>query len=202
MLKNRPPFGPAVPRAFYAKDVRVVARELLGLILVRRQGASLQAGRIVEVEAYGRQGDRASHATSGKTPRNAVMFGPPGHAYVYFTYGMHWLLNVVAERAGKPAAVLLRGVELLLPKKTLILGPARLAKAFAVTGRHNGEDLTRSAALWIAYPRAARPRGRILRTPRIGVDYAGFSSRWRRRFVLEPDLKETLAGAHKKQGAR
>ena len=141
------------------------------MVLARRIGRKIIRGRILETEAYGGAGDRASHSYRGKTARNTVMFGPPGHAYVYFTYGMHWLLNVVCQAEGTPAAVLIRGVELLtklpsrqaskrarecldveppshaptLPRshtRTLILsGPAKLTKRFQVTGTLNGEDL-------------------------------------------------------------
>lgn len=203
-----------VSRSFFNRDVRDVARDLLGMVLARRlkHGRTIR-GRISETEAYGGRGDRASHAYRGKTPRNAVMFGKPGHAYVYFTYGMHWLLNIVCQDEGIPAAVLIRSVELLadaarvqagtrasvqardersrtFPRshaRTLMLsGPARLTKRFHVTGTVNGEDLVTSHRLWIesiSPPEAPVP-GRIIRTPRIGVGYAGPAARWRRRFLL------------------
>lgn len=120
------------------------------------------------------------------------MFGPPGHAYVYFTYGMHWLLNVVCEVAGAPAAVLIRGVELLPSGRrhtddTELNGPAKLTKALRITGALNSEDLVKSRRLWIAHrqPEAGRRKPeRIVRTPRIGVAYAGHAARWKRRYLF------------------
>lgn len=141
--------------------------------------------RIVETEAYGGRHDRASHAYRGKTRRNAVMFGSPGVAYVYFVYGMHWLLNVVTGAEGVPAAVLIRGVE-LLGAGSRIVGPARLTKFLRITGALNGEDLVTSRRLWLARPFSSAGKKHILRTPRIGVGYAGpFWARKRWRFVLE-----------------
>lgn len=113
------------------------------------------------------------------------MFGPPGHAYVYFTYGMHWLLNVVTGNTGEAAAVLIRG--LALPDETLISGPAKLTKYLKITGALNGEDLVTSRRLWIVHrqPETGRRKPeRIIRTPRIGVDYAGHAARWKRRYLL------------------
>lgn len=199
------------PRRAYAGDPVTLARRLLGAVLVRRlPGGLVLRGRIVETEAYGGAGDRASHAFKGRTRRNAVMFGPPGHAYVYFTYGMHWLLNVVCQKEGTPAAVLIRGVELIPqdhPKKrrrissrffglgpqndtwVLPAGPAKLTNAFHIDGRLNGEDFVTSRRLWIERLNSpslplSRSHARIMRTPRIGVDYAGSAARWRRRFLL------------------
>ncbi len=194
-------------RNTYAKDPVTVARVLLGAVLVRRlPGGRMLRGRITETEAYGGPGDRASHAFNGRTRRNAVMFGPPGHAYVYFTYGMHWLLNVVCEASGTPAAVLIRGAEPLkatsykLPAP--LDGPAKLTKAFRIDGRLNGEDLVTSRRLWIEHqaPGARHQRsGPIAVTPRIGVDYAGRAARWRRRFVLLPNRR---SDQKKKRGTR
>ena len=176
---------PRLPRRFYNRNVLEVARDLLGMALVRRMenGHTVRA-RIVETEAYGGPRDRASHAYRGKTLRNAAMFGSPGHAYIYFTYGMHWLLNVVAEPAGDPAAVLIRGVDVLEQLPSRLSGPARVTKYLQISGSLNAEDLVRSPHLWIE--RSQDPRGarRVTRTPRIGVDYAGAAARWHRRFLL------------------
>lgn len=199
--------GPvALPSTFFARSALHAAPDLLGCTLVRRiRGRELLTGQIIETEAYGGHRDRASHAFQGPTPRNAVMFGPPGFAYVYFTYGMHWLFNVVCDAEGTPAAVLIRGVELfvgngqkapghrrrssasgLLPSTPVRLnGPAKLTKALGITGALNGEDLSTSTRLWITQPAPPREHLRILRTPRIGVDYAGPAAAWKRRFLLE-----------------
>lgn len=123
------------------------------------------------------------------------MFGPPGHAYVYFTYGMHWLLNVVTQPTGIPAAVLIRGVELHRTQgtRTPLVGPARVTKALRITGNLNGEDLVRGSRLFIA-AREDRGQLHVRRTPRIGVDYAGRAARWRRRFVLAPAVHQSRSG--------
>src|SRR5437588_7175526 len=100
-----------LPRSFYERDPRAVARELLGKILLRRAGRKIIAGRIVETEAYMGKGDPAAHAFSGITNRNAVLYGPAGHAYVYFTYGMHHCMNISCEPNGRAGCVLLRALE-------------------------------------------------------------------------------------------
>ncbi len=137
-------------RRFYQRDPRVVAPELLGKVLVRGPIAA----RIVEVEAYCGAEDPGSHAYRGMTRRNATMFGPPGHLYVYFTYGMHWCANAVCGRDGEGVAVLLRaaepvaGLEVMRTRRPaarrdrdLLSGPARLCQAFALDGTHDGADL-------------------------------------------------------------
>jgi len=146
---------PRLGRAFYARDPVTLARDLLGRILFFDSPAGLLAGRIVETEAYTGAADPASHAYRGATPRNAVMFGPAGYAYVYFTYGMHHCLNVVAERKGTAGAVLLRSLEALWGlglmrghgvqggDERLCSGPGKIGKAFGLTLAQNGLDLTR-----------------------------------------------------------
>jgi DNA-3-methyladenine glycosylase len=151
--------GRTLTRAFYARDARDLAPALLNKLLVTRTDEGVRlAARIVEVEAYCGGDDRGSHACRGMTPRTEVMFGPPGHLYVYFTYGMHWCANVVATKAGDAAAVLLRaaapvkGIEVMRERRVkarrerdLLSGPARLCQAFGLTGAHNGADLVRSS---------------------------------------------------------
>jgi DNA-3-methyladenine glycosylase len=149
-----------LPRSFYARDPRELAPQLLNKLLVRRAagtGSPRLSARIVEVEAYRGSDDAGSHAFRGMTPRTEVMFGPPGHLYVYFTYGMHWCANVVASsRPGDAGAVLLRaaapvaGLAVMRARRTkartdrqLCAGPARLCQAFAITGIENGADLVR-----------------------------------------------------------
>jgi DNA-3-methyladenine glycosylase len=151
--------GRVLPRSFYARDSLVLAPELLNKLLVRRTADGRRlAARIVEAEAYRGSDDPGSHAYRGMTPRIAVMFGPPGHLYVYFTYGMHWCANVVGENHGDASAVLLRaaapveGIEVMRERRVkarrdrdLLAGPARLCQAFAITGADNGNDLVHGA---------------------------------------------------------
>jgi len=177
-----------LPRAFYSRDPRRVARELMGKVLVRQPRPRLTA-RIVEVEAYLGSSDPAAHSAAGKTPRNAVLFGPPGYAYIYFIYGNHYCLNVSCEPDGQAGGVLFRALEPLtgieamararnieihsskdLPKLTS--GPGRLAEAFDITRtRDNGVDLTDpTSILWIGDD-GYRAR-RIRTSPRIGITKA------------------------------
>jgi len=149
-------------RAFFNRDPRVVARELLGKLIVRREGREQLAGRIVEVEAYLGAGDLAAHAAAGHTARNAVVFGPPGHAYVYFIYGVHYCLNISCLPAGEAGCVLIRalepvsgmremanarglaGLELTLPRdlRKLASGPGKLCEALGITRpRDNDKDM-------------------------------------------------------------
>lgn len=155
-----------LPRSFYARDTVMVARELLGKCLVHGQ----QVGRIVEVEAYVGPQDRACHAARGRTPRNAAMFGPPGHAYVYRIYGMYDCLNVVTEREGFPAAVLIRALEPVAGIMARTQGPGLLCRALSIDRACNQRDLL-NPDFFIADDGAAP--GRIVKRPRIGVDYAG-----------------------------
>lgn len=175
---------------FFNRPAPVVAYELLGKFLVRRIGRREIAVMITETEAYEGPNDKASHASRGMTTRNKVMFGPPGFWYVYFTYGMHWMLNVVTGKKGYPAAVLIRGVE-------GVNGPARLTKFFKIDKRFNGmsattEALTRGQPatraddiLWIEDRGVRIPKNRIHSGPRIGVAYAGpYWSNRKYRFYL------------------
>jgi DNA-3-methyladenine glycosylase len=147
-----------------------VALDLLGAYLVHALPDGVRAGRIVETEAYIGQNDLACHASRGRTARTAPMFGPPGHAYVYLVYGMHYLINVVTEREGFPAAVLLRSLEPVPPLTASTTGPGRLCRALGIDARHNGADLT-AGPLYLAA--GASVRGRVVAGPRVGVDYAG-----------------------------
>ena len=146
---------PRLPRAFFARDPVVLARDLLGRVLFYRTTDGLLAGRIVETEAYTGEADPASHAFRGRTARNAVMFGQAGHAYVYFTYGMHHCLNITADAPGTAGAVLLRaleplaGVEIMRargdhgPESRLLSGPGKIGRAFGLSLEDNGRDFTR-----------------------------------------------------------
>ena len=173
--------------SFYDRDPRLVGPGLLGKILVRREERKLLMGRIVEVEAYLGPEDPAAHASVGKTARNAVLFGPPGYAYVYFIYGNHYCLNVSCLPDGVPGGILFRGVEPIQGMKAmfklrgidespdlrrLTRGPGRLAAAFGITRqRDNGKDLTSSRSdLYIADDGAPAPE--VLITKRIGIKKA------------------------------
>ena len=170
-----------LPRSFYARPTRSLAQALLGCRLVRRWQGERLAGLIVEAEAYIGERDLACHARFGRTARNAVMYGQPGMAYVYFTYGMHWMLNVVSETVGYPAAVLIRalepveGVEWMLTQRPvarpieLCRGPAKLTQALRIDQAMNGVDLcNRGSDLWIE-PGSPLPARSIARGPRIGL---------------------------------
>jgi DNA-3-methyladenine glycosylase len=165
-------------RAFYDRDTVLVARELLGKHLVHRVAGVERVGRIVEVEAYLGPHDLAAHSARGLTERTRVMFGPPGHAYVYLIYGMHWCMNVVTEEAGHASAVLLRALEPVRNIEGRTQGPALLCKAMGIDKRLNAQDLL-SEDLFIADP-GDDAKIRIVRRPRIGVDYAGH---WARRLL-------------------
>lgn len=177
------PPGLRLPREFYARGTLTVARELIGLHLVRAFRGRRLVGRIVETEAYKGPRDLAAHSARGRTARTETMFGPPGHAYVYFIYGFWNCLNVVTGSAGTPHAVLLRAVEPIEGITEKTWGPGLLCRAMHIDRRLNGADLC-TGPLWIEEPRsAARRRPRIARTTRIGVDYAGDWARKPWRFL-------------------
>jgi DNA-3-methyladenine glycosylase len=182
-------FGHVVvlPRAFYDRDPRLVGPDLLGKVLIRREGRRMLAARIVEVEAYLGAEDPAAHASIGKTARNAVLFGPPGFAYVYFIYGNHYCLNVSCLPDGTPGGILfraleplagipemykLRGIETDSDLRKLTSGPGRLAAAFGITrDRDNGKDMTTLRSdLYIADDGTLPPQALI--TKRIGITKA------------------------------
>ena len=174
-----------LPESFYTRSVLEAAPGLLGCRLVRQLNGTRLAGIITETEAYNGEADRACHARSGPTKRNNVMYGPPGRAYIYFTYGMHWMLNCITQPEGQPTAVLIRAV---LPTEGLDViaanragrppaqwsdGPAKLCQAFAIDGSLNGAALTSPCAgLWIETSTPIRPEW-IETGPRVGINYAG-----------------------------
>jgi DNA-3-methyladenine glycosylase len=185
-----------LPYEFYDRPTLTVARELLGMCLVRLLHGVQLAGMITETEAYIGEDDLGCHARSGRTRRNAVMYGLPGHAYVYFTYGMHWMLNAVTERAGYPAAVLIRamqpvnGVDIIAARRRGgdTLGPAKLTQALGVDAAFNGADLcSPDSGLWIEAG-ATIAETDILTGPRVGlytVPEPWKSMPWRFRSVLK-----------------
>ncbi len=170
---------------YFTRNVLEVAPDLLGTRLVRAFDGVRVAGIIIETEAYNGEQDLACHARAGLTPRTAVMYGPPGRAYVYFTYGMHWMLNCVTGPEGEPSAVLVRaiypteGLEQIAARRAgrkpaqWADGPAKLCQALAIDGRLNGADLTNpSSELWIE-PGIAVSAEKIITGPRVGIAYAG-----------------------------
>jgi DNA-3-methyladenine glycosylase len=188
--------GPLIAdRRWFDRPAVEVAPELLGAFLVHDTVRGRVTGRIVEVEAYQGPEDLAAHSSRGRTPRNAVMFGAPGHLYVYLIYGLHHCANVVCGPAEKPEAVLLRAAEIVegaelaaarrgpVPTSRLAAGPGNLGAAFGLDRSSNGVDLL-SGPIRIA--RGSRP-DRVTRTPRIGVAYAGDWADAPLRFLIPDD---------------
>jgi DNA-3-methyladenine glycosylase len=188
-----------VPRTALARPVLEVAPTLLGAVLEHRSPAGTVAVRLTEVEAYDGENDPGSHAFRGRTARNAVMFGEAGHVYVYFTYGMHYCVNVVCGHEGRASAVLLRagevveGVELARSRRTtsradrdLASGPARLTVAMGIDKALNGADaLTADSPLRLLAPAATREHSAVRSGPRVGVAGEGAIHPW--RFWLDGD---------------
>ena len=172
---------PPLPRAFLARDAATVAPALLGASIVRRRPGGWTRARIVETEAYVGPHDLACHAARGRTARTAVMFGPAGHAYVYLIYGMHHCLNVVTEPEGHGSAVLIRALEPVSNLTGKASGPGLLCRALRVDCRLNGADLL-GDTLFITDPEPGEIR--IVKRPRIGVDYAGAWARRLLRFYI------------------
>lgn len=192
MLRPRP-----LPRSFYARPVLQVARDCIGKVLVRETRDGVVTGRIVEAEAYRGPEDRAAHSFGGRrTLRTEVMFGEAGHAYVFLVYGLHWHFNLVTGKEGEPHAVLMRAVEPLSgaelmqdrrgrPRspRDLTSGPGKLCTAFAIDGRDYGSDLCGPRAGRALYLADGERPERIVRCPRVGVDYAGSWARRPWRFL-------------------
>ncbi|HNB53471.1 MAG TPA: DNA-3-methyladenine glycosylase [Anaerolineales bacterium] len=170
-----------LPRSFFARPTLQVAREILGARLVHLENGLRLSGIIVEAEAYVGETDLGCHAKAGRTPRTEVMYGPPGFAYVYFTYGMHWLFNVITEEEGFPAAVLIRavapleGLEIMAarragrPRKDWANGPAKLTQAMGIGPAYNGIDLCAPDSPLIFESDEPIPDSRVTTTPRVGL---------------------------------
>jgi DNA-3-methyladenine glycosylase len=180
--------GRPLPRSFYRRDPRLVAPELIGKVLISADGRS---GRIVEVEAYCGAIDPAAHSYRGKTARNATMFGPAGHMYVYFTYGMHWCANAVCGEIDEGVGVLIRALEPLTGiermraarprsrnERDLCSGPARLTQAMGITGAHDGVDLVAGRAQFAVIDDGRAKTSSIRTGPRIGIT-RGTDAHWR-----------------------
>jgi DNA-3-methyladenine glycosylase len=170
-----------LPQSFFARPTLEVARGLLGMRLVRILNGARLSGWIVETEAYIGENDLACHARAGKTPRTAVMYGPPGHAYIYFTYGMHWLLNAVTEAEGFPAAVLLRAIQPVegleemaarqagVPSARWTDGPGKLCRALALDGQQNDLNLCDPSGELSIEAGPGVPDSEVLTGPRVGI---------------------------------
>ncbi len=211
---TRPPPLRPFPRELLAHTSLSAARALLGACVVREPasaGDPRRVGRIVEVEAYAGLEDRASHARMGPTPRNQVMFGPPGLAYVYLVYGMHYCLNVVTEADGRPAAVLVRSVEPIdglaamraargrgpIADHRLAAGPGRVGAALGLDRSFTGMDLCDpEAPLHLALVPVGEPAPSVVAGPRVGIAYAGepwTSLPWRLAVAGSPALSRRFA---------
>lgn len=192
------PLSP-LPVSFYNRPVLEITRALLGARLVRQWDSQCAGGYITEVEAYSGEDDLACHARAGRTPRTEVMYGPPGHAYVYFIYGMHWMFNVVAEAEGSPSAILVRailpneGLEVIAQRRGRARprdwtnGPARLCQALEIDNRLNGADLTDPRNSLVIAPGLLVPEESVLRGPRVGIDSVPepwLSKPWRLRIDM------------------
>ena len=172
-----------IARDFYTRPALAVARDLLGCRLVREQNGTRLAGLILETEAYQGEEDLGCHASAGKTPRTSVMYGPPGYAYVYFTYGIHWLLNAVTDQEGTPAAVLIRAIQPAEGEGVMAQnrpyrayqpdwmdGPAKLTQALDIDGDFNRVDLCdQSGGLWIEDGKGLDD-DQIVQTARVGLN--------------------------------
>jgi DNA-3-methyladenine glycosylase len=199
------PIGPGpdlrpVPREFFDRPVLEVAPDLLGAVIEHRSPQGVVAVRLTEVEAYDGERDPGSHAFRGQTPRNAVMFGPPGHVYVYFTYGMHWCMNLVCGPEGLASAVLLRagevvvGEPLALARRTtaksardLARGPARLTVALGIDGTYDGADAADAASPLRVVTGWSDPAS-VRTGPRVGVSGDGAHHPWRFWLDGEPTV--------------
>jgi DNA-3-methyladenine glycosylase len=174
-------------RLFFTKPAGVLAQDVLGTIMVRRVGGTLRRARIVEAEAYLGPKDLASHASKGLTNRTQVLYGPPGRAYVYFIYGLHYMFNIVSGQTGGGQAVLIRAAEPLDGWEADLTGPARLAMHFDISLAENGLDLT-GGDVFLVQESEYHPR--IIRTKRIGVDYA---KHWKDRHLRFIDASNPVA---------
>jgi DNA-3-methyladenine glycosylase len=208
--------GPALrlERDFFARDVLEVARDLVGCVVRHTTPEGVVAVRLSEVEAYAGEADPGSHAFRGPTPRTRVMFGPAGYAYVYFSYGMHWCVNLVCGSEGTASAVLLRagevveGVELARSRRPaarrdvdLARGPARLTQALAVTGALDGVDVCAGGPLEVRRGAPVRDE-EVVWGPRVGVAGAGAPTPWRVSLVNDRTVSDYRVGGRRTPGSR
>jgi len=205
-----------LPREFFARPATAVAPELIGACLVRQFDSQRLVGVITETEAYQGMEDLGCHAHVGLTPRNAPLFGPPGHAYVYFTYGMHWMMNAVCDLEGTPSAVLIRavypleGLEAMCENRPMLSktpgwlnGPAKLAQAFAITKQQNRSDMCDPQSPILIESGYSFPKESVKTTGRIGLGQTPepwFSIPW--RWVIGyDDAKMLIQADHKSQNS-
>ena len=190
-------------KEFFNRDTQVVAEELLGKYLVRSYRGREIAGMITEVEIYDGPRDKGSHASRGMTPRNMVMFEDPGLWYPYFTYGMHWLVNITTREKGYPAAILIRGISIdryqtdagiqedkrvlaRNPNGLFLRGPARVTKFFHIDGKWYGKPAAKPSGLWIEDRGIKIKKSQIQKSARIGIEYAGeYWKKRKLRYTLE-----------------
>ncbi|WP_328295739.1 DNA-3-methyladenine glycosylase [Kineococcus sp. NBC_00420] len=203
-----------LPREFYDRAVTEVARDLLGCVVRHATPAGVVGVRLSEVEAYAGESDPGSHAFRGRTPRTQVMFGPPGHAYVYFSYGMHWCMNLVCAGEGTASAVLLRGgevvegLELARSRRVsakrdvdLARGPARLTQALGVDRAQNGLDVSSPGELEVLRG-AAVDDVDVVWGPRVGVAGAGAPTPWRVSLSNDRTVSDYRVGGRRSPGPR
>ena len=190
-----------LPRTFFARPTLTVAQELLGKVLCRQTSNGLIETRIVDVEAYVGPQDKACHASKGRTKRTEVMFGPAGYTYVYMIYGMYHCLNLVTEQVDYPAAILIRGMEVIkTPSSTIhtptrINGPGRVCRFLSLDRTHNVLDATKKEIIWVEDRGISILKTQIQALPRIGVDYAGewANKPWRFCLPAPPSSKKCRA---------
>ena len=209
LVATSAPAYPPLPRDFYNRKTKQVARDLIGAYLCQRTARGIDAYMVTETEAYVGPHDLACHASKGITPRTRILYGPPGMAYIYMIYGMYFCLNAVTERGGFGAAVLIRGIAPLpasnrllrpsLPKRLGRLGlskqseqakmdgPGKLTRALAIDKLLNGADLTTGETLWFS---ARDKRPAMIAGPRVGVDYAGAWAQAPLRFRLASSVRK------------
>lgn len=172
-------------RKFYNRNTLQTAEDLIGCFLVRKIGRKIVRAMITDVEAYVGEDDLACHASKGRTPRTEIMYGEPGHAYVYLIYGMHHVMNIVTEKKDFPAAVMLRGVKIEGMDYAKTNGPGKLCKVLEIDRRLDGHDLTQGEKLWIE--KGERIKKENIKTgKRIGIDYAQHCQHYLWRFHVLP----------------
>ncbi len=186
-------------QSYFTRPTLIVARSLIGKYLIRENGRGTIAGKIIEVEAYIGEEDKACHASKGRTARTEVLFGPPGISYVYLIYGMYHMLNVVTERPDFPAAVLIRAIEV---DGELIDGPGKLCRELDIDRSLHQVDLTQGRAIWFEDRGRRVSNNQVGTFPRIGVDYAGLWAKkpWRFRLIEEDSPTSSSPRKHKAKG--